>query len=568
MFRLFLALLVVPLLVLSAWWGFSSSAQRADFVVASDELRTIDPQRVSYLDEMQVAAALFEGLMRPDAQTHEPEPAVAEHWEISEDRLTYTFSLRAAACWSDGAPVSAGDFRQSWLHVLEPETEAQYVSLLFVIDGAEAYYRSRLGLGDERAGGAPGESVGIDVIDARTLRVRLSAPCPYFLELLMLPVFAPVHAGQIAAAARAGAGLQRARRDWTRPERVLGNGAFVLAGWDFKQRLLLARNPRYWDAASIELRTIEIYLSSDQTSRLVAYLTRRVDLVSGLEADVVREVRSRGDETAGELHVADRFATFFLRINCRRDPLDSAELRKALSLAIDREAICRHVLGQGEAPAWSYVPRPALARLARRGPDGAVVEYKAPAGLGAGLTYAQSADLAREHLRRSGFDRRATVRPLELAVAAEPAVFRRVAEAIQEMWERELGLRIEPRTQESKVLSERIRRLDYDIVRSNWFGDYLDPSTFLDMFTSVGNQNRTGWAHAGYDDLIAAAAREADDARRYGLLRSAEAILVERELPIIPIYFMRGNHLLQGRFAGSHDDLRGVTQLHRVRLLR
>jgi len=338
----------------------------------------------------------------------------------------------------------------------------------------------------------------------------------------------------------------------------------VLAAWDFKERFLARRNAHYWDRGGIEVETIEFYLAPSANSALVAYETQRVDMVRGLDVEVALELEK--EHAAGrrrDFHVGDRFATFFLRVNCRRAPLDNVELRRALALAIDKELIAAQALGLGERAADGYVPWHVLNSGA--GPSTAsAADAGAPVGLGAGLSREQRLTLARRYLESSGFDRLSAARPLELAYTAEPAQFRRVCEAIQAMWERDLGLVVGPRALESRVLSQRIRLLDYDVVRSNWFGDFLDAVTFLEMFTSNSPQNRTGWACERYDALLAAAKHEADAGKRIELLRAAERILCEEELPIIPLYFMRGNYLLDPRFVLT-DGPRGVPLFHRVR---
>jgi oligopeptide transport system substrate-binding protein len=225
------------------------------------------------------------------------------------------------------------------------------------------------------------------------------------------------------------------------------------------------------------------------------------------------------------------------------------------------------VLRLGEQPAYTYVPLPALRLMPRTSPTGETVYYQPPGGLGANLSYEDRVALARECLRRSGFERIAASRPIEIAFPPEPEQ-RLLAEAIQAMWESALGIPVVLRGLEGKVLSTRIRDLDYDVARSDWFGDYLDPSTFLGTFTTDSGQNRTGWSDAEYDRLITAAAAEPDDARRFALFRAAEQVLCEEELPIIPIFFRRGNYVLRPRFEGLHDNVRDLLQIHRARLAR
>ena len=564
MLRTLAVLILTPVVLMLALLAATPRRPRADFVVATDALRTVDPHRVSWLDEIQVVAALFEGLTRLNSQTSQPEPAVAERWDWNDSRDAVTFHVRSNARWQNGDAVTAEDFRFAWLRVLEPAVEAQYASLLFVIRGAERYYRSRLD--DDPTNDVRADEVGIDVLADRTLRVRLAGPCSYFLDLAAFPTLAPVHRPTIERwAFRDGQVLRSTQHLWARPANIVGNGPFVLTEWSFKRRLILQRNPQYWDRSAIAAETIELDIITDPSAALIGYETGAIDLVRGLPLEIARALDQQARRGArDDFHLGDRFATFFFRVNCQRPPLDDANLRKALSLAIDRAALCEHVLGLGDAPALTYVPRSAINLMPRTAPDGSTVYYRPPDGLGAELSDDERIRFARECLAASGFDRLAAERPIEISFAPDQPQQRRIAEAVQVMWERALGIRVDLRVLERKVLSERIRQLDYDVVRSDWYGDYMDPSTFLDMYVSDSGQNRTGWANPDYDELIAAAAREADDARRFELFAEAERILCEQGLPIIPIYFKRGNYLLRPGFAGLHDNIRDVLPLHRV----
>jgi ABC-type oligopeptide transport system substrate-binding subunit len=280
------------------------------------------------------------------------------------------------------------------------------------------------------------------------LPVTLARPCPYFLELTSFVTFSPNHGPTLERwTYRDGCVLRATQHLWPRLGNIVCNGAFLLTSWEFKRHIWLARNPRYWGAASIALRSIEALITSDP---------------------------------------------------------------------------------------------------------------------GTGLSNERRLALARHYLQRSGFDRSADQRALEIAFPPELEQ-RRLAEAIQAMWESALGIPVTLRSLESKVLSTRIRDLDYDIARSDWFGDDLDPSTFVDMFITGSGQNRTGWSNAGYDCLIATAAAEPHDARRFALLADGERILCVDELPIIPIFFRRGNYLLSPRVTGLNDNVRDVLQIHRAR---
>lgn len=561
MLRTLLAIVLVPVAALLLWLAFGARSQRADFVLACPEPRMLDPQRVSGLPEIQLVNAMFEGLTRLNADTFQPEPGVAEEWEVGDDQTRYTFHLREEARWSNGDPVVAEDFRCAWLRVLDPKAKSQYANLLFMIRGAQPFYTSRCN--SDPADDVAVEEVGIEVPENRTLRVTLCNPCSYFLDLTSFVTFYPAHRPTLAGwAYRDGRVLTGTEHLWTRPGNIVCNGAFVLTRWDFKQSIWLKRNPHYWDSATIGIDTIEAYITDDVNVALIAYETGRIDHARGLERGVAEVLMA--EQKAGrrpDFSTGDRFATFFYRVNCRRPPLDDAHFRRALSLAIDRVAICEHVMRLGEAPASTFVPRTVLHLMPRKSSDGATIYYEPPAGLGVGLSAEQRGELAREHLRQSGFD---NSRAIEIASVADPEE-RFVAEAIQAMWESVLGIQVALRTIESKVLRSRISQLDYDVARSNWFGDYMDPSTFLDMFVTEGGQNRTGWSNAEYDRLIAAAGAEADNVRRFSLFRAAERILCEDELPIIPIYHRRGNYLFSPRFEPLQDNARDILPIHRVR---
>lgn len=560
--RISLIVLLIPALLLLGWLSWGSAEPRADFVLATEEPRTLDPHRASWLNELQVADALFEGLTRLNPQTLHPEPGVAESWSFTEDHRTCTFQLRESARWSNSDPVRAEDFLFSWLRVLDPRTESQYAAMLFIIEGAKAYHDSRT-TADE-TDDLPANSVGIEVLGEHTLRIRLAVTCSYLLELTAFPALFPVHRPTIEKFAyRDGVVLRSTRHLWTRPENIVCNGPYTIADWQFKKRILLRRNTLYSGAARAALDTVEVLIAPDPNIALRAYESGRVDFVRDVPATIAqalfREVRAG---RRSDFHIGDRFSTYFYRANCRRPPLDQPAFRRALSLAIDRDALCVQVTGMGETPALTYVPAGSVQWMARDSGGAGQTIYQPPRGLGAGKTYAERLAWARAELTQSGFDPRS--REIELMFAPNPA-YQRVAEALAAMWERDLGLRITLRTIEGKVLSERVRALDYDLVRSDWSGDYLDPMTFLEMFTTDNGQNRTGWSNPDYDAAIAAAVMEADDARRFDLLHAAERILCEQELPILPLYHRRGNFLLRTGYQGITDNIREYFPLYVLR---
>lgn len=571
MTRLLFIVVLTPALGVILWLLGAGGVARCDFVVASDVVRTIDPQRASWLPEIQIAGALFEGLTRLDPVTQQPRPAAAESWSVSPDGREYVFQLREQGRWSNGDALIADHFRFAWLRALDPAEQSQYASLLFVIDGAEQYYRSRADA--DPANDAAGDRVHISAHGDALLRVRLRAPCPYFLDLTAFPTFYPNHPPTLQRFGAPRGGALSSRHQWTRPGNIVANGAYLLDRWDFKSRILLSRRPDHWAALLPDddkgrtraPKSIEVLFTSDPTVALLGYETGRIDLVTTLDSDVSRELQA--EQRAGardDLHAGDRFATYFYRVNCTRPPLDRPELRRALALALDKRQLCEFVLGRGEQPADTFVPPVAIELMPRVNAQGATIHYRPPSGLGAGLSRDERCALARAELAKSGYDP-AMHRPLELIVPSEAQVSR-TAEALQSMWLEALGVRVELKRLERKVTSERIRKLDYDLAPSDWYGDYMDPMAFLELFTSASGQNRTGWQNSDYDRLINSAALELDNEARFQTLARAERILTEEGLPIVPLFFKRGAYLLRRGYVGVSANARDLFPLHEVRI--
>jgi len=455
-----------------------------------NEPETVDPALVSGQSDGRIARALFEGLTVPDPRTLEPRPGQAARWETSADGLVWTFHLRPHLAWSDGTPLGARDFAWSWRRVLDPATAARNANLLHVIAGAEAF--------------AAGDTarLGLAAPDDTTLLVRLARPVPHFLHLLACPAWLPVprHA------------VERWGDAWTRPGHVVSNGAFLLERWRQNDRFELARNPRYRDAARVRLDRVIAYTVDDLNTATNLYKAGRLDWnTSGyVPSPYVPWLRSYAD-----FRTAPFQAVYFYSVNATRRPYDDPRVRRALRLALDREAIARDLL-KGTREAWG--------RLTPQGYPG----YDAPPGVG------YDADSARALLAAAGFPGGRGFPTLTILFNTSED-HRRIAEAVQAMWSRTLGIPVELRNMEWGSTLQATTSLDYDVARRSGIGDYLDPGTFLDIMRGDDGNNRTGWRDARYDALLAVAAAEPDPAARLGLLARAEAILLA-DGPVIPVY--------------------------------
>ncbi len=494
--------------------------ERADFVFdTSSEPETLDPAFITDQPGGRVATALFEGLLARDPATLAPIPGVAYRWDVSADGLDTTFHLRPCA-WSNGDPVRAGDFVFAWERILQPGSGARYVELFFAIDGAEAYHR-----------GEPA-ALGFRALDDSTLAVHLRHPTSHFLDLCAHYPFFPVPPPTVRAFGE----------DWVRPEHMVSNGPFLLADWQLRRRIRLRKNPRYWDAAGVGLETADAIFSEQATTAFNLYATGETDWIdsSSIPPPIRDAVRGRPD-----FHTSPYLNTYFYRLNVTRPPLDDRRVRQALGLAIDRQAIVEHITRSGQMAARHLVP-PGLPG------------YTSPLGPDHDPARARALLAAAGYPGGRGFPR------LQLLFNTSEE-HRPIAEVVQQEWKEELGIECELVNQEWKVFLNTTRALQYDVSRANWIGDYLDPSTFLDLFaTAESPNNRTGWSHPEYTRLVRAAAAETDRARRFALLAEAEALLLD-EAPILPIYFYVTLDLYDGaRWAGCAPNLLNLILLKHV----
>ncbi|HVW21931.1 MAG TPA: peptide ABC transporter substrate-binding protein [Opitutaceae bacterium] len=514
----------LPLLLLLAGCGRRESAvERGDRAQVlhrgiSYEVAGLDPQLATGISEGAIETALFEGLVAEDPKDLHPVPGVAERWEASADGLTYTFRLRADARWSNGRPVTAGDFVASWRRILSPALAAPNAAMLYVLQGAEAYHR-----------GAAQDfgQVGVAAPDPRTLRVTLDHATPDFLARLTHWAWLPVYLPAIRAAGKAD---DRANA-WARPGRLVGNGAFLLQSWSPDREIVLARSPTYWDARRVALREIHLYPIDSVDAEERAFRAGQLHVTDAVPIGRIDAYRRDAPQL---LRIDPYLGTYYYALNVRHPSFGDPRVRRALSLAIDRGAIAAKVLRGVEQPAASFTP-PGL--------EG----YEPPAAA------KSDAAEARRLLAEAGHPGGQGLAPLELMFNSSEN-HRLIAEAVQEMWRRELGIEVKLVNQENKVVLADRQSGDFQIVRAAWIADYPSPSSFLDLFRSGNGNNFTGWSSPEYDALLFAADRAADPAARRELWGRAEALLL-RAAPIIPLYHYSHAFLIQPSVQGWYPNL-------------
>ncbi len=523
-----LILLAGPLLGLLLLFcaGRGARLEPPDFAFTNPgEVASLDPAAVTGVPELKVLRFLYEGLLVKDPRTLEPLPGVAESWEISQGGLVYTFHLRADARWSNGEPVTAQDFAYSFERLLDPRTAAAYAYQLWYVKGAQAYTSA--------AAGVPFASVGIRAQGARTLVLELAAPTPFFLDVLAGVPLMPVNRANLEELQRRFP--ERWRVEWLRPEHLVGNGPYRLALRRVNDRLRFVRNEQYWDAHSVALETIDCLAVEHLETALNLYLTGEVGWTDNVPTAALDALRGRPD-----FQPAPYLAAGFYRFNTTRAPFDDARVRRALALAVDREALAARVLRAGEQPSFGLLP-----------PE---IRGARPGALRHG-TREQDLAEARALLTDAGYGPgQRALAPLEILFATQ-STNKDVAEVIADGWRRELGVESHLLNQESRVALDSQKNLRYDVSRSSWIADHPDALGFLEIFVSGSENNRTGWSSARYDELIGRA-RVARDPERAALLEEAEALLLE-ELPILPIWSFVTRNLVDPRlegFAGNALD--------------
>lgn len=490
-------------------------------VALKAEPRDLDPHIATSQEEFTLTKALMEGLTELEPKTARPIPGVAERWEISPDAKTWTFHLRADARWSNGDPVTAGDFVYGFRRMLTAELGTEYAPQLYCLTGAEDFHTGKR---------SDFDTVGAKAADDRTLVLTLKNPVPYLPALTLLPAWFPAHRPTIEK----HAALQRRGTAWTRPGNHVGNGAFVLAEWRPNQAVRMTRSPTYWDRANVRLQEVVYYPVENAATQEAMFRAGQLHVTSN--AINVEKVRAYRDDPARAplLQQSPLLATKFFRFNCARAPLGDPRVRRALALALDRPALTRNIM-QNDLVAHAFTP-----------PDCA--GYTADPGVVTDVA------AARRLLASAGFPDGRGFPKLEVLLYPTGSSGQPVAEAVQQMWRNGLGIEVGVVQQETKTVLDARRAQTYDILLSEWYGDYMDPLTFLELWTSASEHNKTGWVSADYDRLLNQAAAVTNPAERFALLRRAEAIVLA-EAPITPLFHLPANELRHPAVKGWYPSL-------------
>ncbi len=495
----------------------------------------LDPQSVSGVPEFHILKALFEGLVMADPKDLHPIPGVAESWEVSPDGLVYTFHLRADAKWSDGEPVTAEDFVQSFERILNPALAAPYADMLYVLAGAEEYNTGRL---------KDFSQVGVKALDARMLQVTLRGPTPYFPLMLNHHAWYP---SPMRIIDRHGRRYDKSNR-WTRPGNIVSNGPFRLKDWRVHDEVVVVKNDKYWDAGKVRLKEVHFHPIESADAEERAFRAGQLHVTTSVPAGKIDSLQAAKPSF---LRLEPVYANAYYAINVHpakqtNPALLDVRVRRALALSIDRESIVKNVIRAGQIPAYTFVPP---------GPGGYQAKKK--------LSY--DPEEARRLLAEAGFPGGKGLPKITLLINTLE-LHRSVAEAVQQMWKKELGIDIEIVNQEWKVYLAAQNNLTYQVSRAAWTADYVDPSTFFDLLRERTGNNNTGYANPAFEKLVMDSFSAPDAATRLQLLQEAEEMLL-RDLPVIPVYFNTRSYLMQPSVKGWYPNFLDDHALNEVYLV-
>lgn len=495
----------------------------------SNEPKGLDPHIVSGVLESNILRALFEGLITSDPQSDTATPGGAA-LEMTPDATAtvWTAKLRPGGKWSDGVPVTARDFAFSYERMLTPELGAKYSEMLYFLKGAEDFNK---GVTRDFS------SVGVEVLDELTLRLTLRGPTPYFREIVKHYTWTAVPQHVVLKHGSIG---QRGN-PWTRPENLVGNGPYRLKSWRRTSHIEVERNPHYWDAQNVVLNGVRFLPVTNLYTEARMFRDGQLHVTYGATPEVVDQMKQ---EDPAALRQEPYVGTFFYRCNTERKPLTDPRVRQALSFAMDRQAICDNVF-TGYTPAYAMTP-----------PMG---DYQPPKLAGF------DPEKARRLLAEAGYPGGKGFPRLKVLIASRETAAT-LAQAVQAMWRETLGVEVEIENKEWNAYLVAMQELDYDIAAAGWIGDYLDPLTFLEMWTPGNGNNNTGWSNPAFVSLLQNSFQETDGTRRFELLRQAETLLVE-EAPVLIVAWQARNYLLHPSVHGWHPLLLANNPYQSIKLV-
>lgn len=481
---------------------------------------TLDWSKATDHVSFNVIANLMVGLAEFDKEL-KPAPVVAKSWEVLDGGRRLLFHLRDDVLWSDGKKVRAQDFEYSWKRLLNPQTASEYAYILFDIVDAQAYNQGKAEAG----------SVGVRAVDDTTLEVQLRHAASYFLAITTFEVTFPQRQDLI----------EKYGARWTDPGNLVTNGAFTLATWKHENEIELRANPKYFRGKPAVDR-VTMVMVNEKTTALAMYEQGNLDFIDNHSIPALEKTKLASKPG---FKLVPQLRGFYYGFVTSRKPFDDARVRRAFSLAVDR-SVFPTVLHGGEIPATSWIPPGMLAHNNKIG-------------------LAFDPEKARALLREAGYPDGKGFPPVVLAYNTDEDN-KLVAEAVQGMWQKNLGVVIKLENQEWKVYLKKLQNDPPHLFRLGWGADYPDPDNFMKLFTANSGNNHTRWKNPKYDQLLEQAALELDNGKRAKLYDEAQALLTESDVPIMPFFWTAESTVLNGKFAGLEFNSMARMDLRKVRL--
>jgi oligopeptide transport system substrate-binding protein len=520
------------------YWSNDAGGGRADFAfVNRGDNKCLDPNGMSWMQDIRVAYALWEGLYALDPVTLRPVLGCADRATMDSTRTVWTIHIRPEARWSNGDRVTAGDFLFEWRRFLE--TPGEYTYLHYYVRGAKQYssefadYVAAREKGDTTRPAPDFSIVGEKALDDHTLVVTLCDPVPFFPALLAFPPFFPMHEPSMRPF-RESDGLHY-RLDFTRPPNLVSNGPYRMEQWSFKRRLRMVASDYYWNRANVKSRVVDQIYADDGVAAYRTYDRGEADWLSDVDPNLAAQILAKGGRK--DLHVFPAFGTYFYSLNClanlpdgRKNPLADVRVRRALAMSIDRDPIVRNVGRLGQPPSRTYVP------------PNVFEGYSSPPGL------AYDPEQARKLLAEAGYPNGQGFPNLTILYSSE-GIHADIAQIVRRQWLNNLGIDMRLEGVEVRIFGVKLHTQQYEVARAGWYGDYHDPTTFTDKYKTDSDDNDAKWSNAEYDRLCAEAQRETDEGRRLRLLSRAENILLN-EAPIIPLFTYVNAYLFRPNVKG------------------
>ena len=463
------------------------------------EPTTLDPQRNADTGGSAIIRQLLIGLVATDAEGNTV-PALAESWEHKDQKI-WTFHLREAK-WSNGDPITADDVVYSLRRLTDPATAAPYGTYLAdaKVENAEAI----------ATGNGKPETLGVKALDAKTVQITLTAPVPYFPDMLTLSATYPVNRKAI----------EQYGDKWTLPGHYISSGAYLLKDWAVNSHVKLERNPGYYDNERTAIERITFLPISDATAELNRYKAGEIDITYGIPVDEYKQIKRT---LADQLRNSDTLCSWYYEPNHDKAPFNNPKVRRALSLALDREILAYKVQAKGEQPAYQLTP------TNTQGMKNNMPDWH-------DWTQEHRAKEAEKLLREAGYNEEKPLK-FELLYPTSPAA-KRIATATAALWRQAVGfIQVEPINQEFKTFQDTRNSGNFQIAYAGWCADYNEPSAFLNMLKSNNGNNTFRYRSHSYDKLLnETLSADATAAKRAELYQQAEAEL-DKDSALIPLFY-------------------------------